>query len=173
MKWLWLAAFAAMVPVANWLIGHVGNCIPNGPCIIPVGFGLYAPSGVLAIGAALVLRDQVHRHLGWQAALAAIGIGAVLSFAIATPALAVASLVAFSLSEVADLGVYAPLARRKLWAAVVASGIVGAAVDSALFLWLAFGSLNLIEGQIAGKFYASILFGAWLAYRAIPHPKGA
>jgi uncharacterized PurR-regulated membrane protein YhhQ (DUF165 family) len=34
---------------------------------------------------------------------------------------------------------------------VVASNVVGAVVDSALFLWLAFGSLAFIEGQIIGK----------------------
>jgi queuosine precursor transporter len=30
---------------------------------------------------------------------------------------------------------------------------VGSVVDSALFLWLAFGSLMFIEGQILGKLY--------------------
>jgi hypothetical protein len=39
---------------------------------------------------------------------------------------------------------------------VLASGVVGAAVDSALFLWLAFGSLDYLTGQIVGKLWASI-----------------
>ena len=58
MRWLALFCFSAMMPIANWLIGNVGTtCIPNGPCLIPVGLDLMAPSGVLVIGLALVLRD--------------------------------------------------------------------------------------------------------------------
>jgi multidrug efflux pump subunit AcrB len=41
---------------------------------------------------------------------------------------------------------------------VFASVAAGAVVDSALFLWLAFGSLAFIEGQIVGKVYAAIAF---------------
>lgn len=151
-----LAAFAATIPAANWLIGNVGTeCIPNGPCIIPTGFGLMAPSGVLMVGAALVLRDIVHERLGAVAALGAILIGAALSMLFAAPALVLASVSAFVLSELADFAVYAPLRKRQLGLAVLASGFVGAVIDSAVFLWLAFGSLALIEGQILGKLWMS------------------
>lgn len=152
-----LALFAATIPAANWLIGNVGACIPNGPCLIPVGFGLEAPSGVLMVGAALVLRDIVHERLGAWWAFAAIGVGVVLSFFLASPTLAVASAVAFGLAETADLFVYAPLRKRNLGAAVMLSGVIGAVVDSAVFLWLAFGSLAFIEGQIVGKVWMSLL----------------
>src|SRR5690606_8773589 len=138
-----LALFVATIPAANWLIGNVGTvCIPDGPCLIPVGFGLEAPSGVLVVGAALVLRDVVHERLGAGWALLAIAVGAVLSVFLAPPALVVASLAAFTLAELADFGVYTPLRRRNLTLAVLLSGVVGAALDSALFLWLAFGSLD-------------------------------
>lgn len=156
--YLALAAFALTVPAANWLIGNVGTeCIPEGPCLIPVGFGLMAPSGVLMIGLALVLRDVVHRYLGAAWAIAAILIGGGLSALFAPPALAVASTVAFLLSETADLLVYAPLYRKRLIAAVVASGIVGAIIDSAVFLWLAFGSFDFIAGQVLGKVWMTLL----------------
>src|SRR5947209_2603190 len=60
-----LVLFLASVPFANWLIQHVGTvCVPEGPCLVPVAPGLLAPSGVLAAGAALVLRDVVQRCLG-------------------------------------------------------------------------------------------------------------
>jgi uncharacterized PurR-regulated membrane protein YhhQ (DUF165 family) len=155
--YLALAAYAATIPAANWMIGNAGECIPNGPCLIPVGFGLMAPSGVLMIGAALVLRDAVHRLLGWQWAIAAIFVGAVLSFQFSPPALVIASVTAFALSELADLAVYAPLQRKRLVLAVFSSGVVGAAVDSAVFLWLAFGSLDFIAGQIIGKLWMTAL----------------
>ena len=151
------ALFALTVPLANFLIGNAGSeCIPNGPCLIPVGFGLMAPSGVLMVGAALVLRDIVHERLGASWALAAIVLGGILSWWIATPALVLASVLAFTLSELADLAVYTPLRKQRLGLAVLASGLAGAVIDSAVFLWLAFGSLAFIEGQIVGKAWMSI-----------------
>lgn len=147
-----VVAFLACIPSANWLIGNVGTrCIPSGPCIIPVGFGLMAPSGVLMIGLALVLRDLVQRWLGIGWVLGAILAGAALSAAVAPPALVIASATAFLLSELADTAVYTPLAKRRLMLAVALSSFVGLAIDGAVFLWLAFGSLALLPGQIVGK----------------------
>lgn len=151
-------AFAATVPFANWMIANVGTeCMPNGPCILPVGFGLYAPSGVLVVGASLVLRDLVHEIGGVFVAIAAILLGGLAARLFADPALVGASVAAFLLSELADLIVYAPLRARRLWLAVFLSGVVGAVVDSAVFLLLAFGSLDFIAGQIVGKAWVSIL----------------
>lgn len=153
-----VAAFAATVPAANWLISNVGTQFDQmGPHLIPVGFGLMAPSGVLMIGAALVLRDLVHEIGGWQAALAAIVLGSILSWFVAPSALVIASVAAFALAELSDMAVYTPLRRRQLWLAVLASGAVGAVVDSAIFLWLAFGSLAFIDGQIVGKLWMTLL----------------
>lgn len=160
--------FAATIPCANWLIGNVGaQFAPGGPHLIPVGFGFMAPSGVLMVGAALVLRDIVHERLGSLWALAAIAIGALLSAFLAPPALVVASVTAFALAELADFAVYAPLRKRQLGLAVLASGVVGAAIDSAVFLLLAFGSLDHIEGQILGKVWmSSAAFAVLLAMRS-------
>lgn len=152
------AAFAATIPLANWLMGNVGTvCIPQGPCLLPVGFGLTAPSGVLVVGASLVLRDMVHEAGGAKAALIAIGIGGILSALFAAPALLFASVLAFILAELADLAVYAPLRERRLWLAVLLSGVAGAVVDSAVFLWIAFGSLDYIAGQTVGKMWMTLL----------------
>jgi uncharacterized PurR-regulated membrane protein YhhQ (DUF165 family) len=156
-----LVLFCLTIPAANWMIGHVGvTCIANGPCIVPVAPGLLAPSGVLMIGAALVLRDLVQRRLGIEFGIAAIVIGAAISAGLAPPALVIASAVAFLLSEGADFAVYTPLARRRLVLAVVASSMVGLVIDSIVFLWLAFGSLDFLFGQIIGK--------TWMVLLAIP-----
>ncbi|MCR6673275.1 VUT family protein [Devosia ginsengisoli] len=162
-----VAAFAATVPLANWLIGNVGTeCYPGGPCVIPVWPGVVAPSGVLMVGAALALRDAVHRLAGWRWAVAAIAIGAALSVPFSPPGLVAASLSAFVLSELADFAVYAPLARRRLAIAVLASGVAGALADSALFLALAFGSLDLMAGQVIGKVaFSALAAGLILATR--------
>jgi uncharacterized PurR-regulated membrane protein YhhQ (DUF165 family) len=166
---LFLVLFGLTIPAANYLIQHVGTtCVPRGPCLIPVMPGLAAPSGVLMIGAALVLRDLVQRRLGVAAASLAILAGAALSALLAPPALVIASAVAFLLSEFADLGVYTPLARRGLVLAVIASSFVGLVVDSIVFLWLAFGSLDFLAGQVVGKTWMVLLslpFVAWLRRR--------
>lgn len=163
---IYLLAFALCIPAANWLIGNWGTvCPPGAPCLIPVapGFGgpaLMAPSGVIMVGLALVLRDMVQRRLGLWWAVAAILAGAALSGFIAPAQLVVASAVAFLLSEFADLAVYTPLQRRGLVTAVIASSVVGLIVDSAIFLYLAFGSLGYLPGQVIGK--------AWMVLLAIP-----
>jgi hypothetical protein len=73
------ACFLASIPLANWMILHVGTvCMPQGACLVPVAPGLLAPSGVLTVGAALVLRDVVQRCLGLTWGLAAIAAGTVL-----------------------------------------------------------------------------------------------
>jgi uncharacterized PurR-regulated membrane protein YhhQ (DUF165 family) len=149
------AFYIACIPLANWLIGHVGTfCVPDGPCMIPVWPGIAAPSGVLAIGAALVLRDLVQRRLGLGFSLAAIVIGALVSWAISPTALVVASVVAFVFSETADALVFTPLQKRGLLLAVAVSALAGILVDSVLFLQLAFHSLDFLSGQIIGKLWA-------------------
>ena len=158
MNFIFLTGFILTIPAANWMIGNVGTvCIPNGPCLIPVAPGLMAPSGVLMIGLALVLRDIVQEKLGWRWCIGAIVAGAVLSGLVAPTALVLASATAFLISESADMAVYTPLRKRKLWLAVVASGIVGAFVDSGIFLYLAFGSIDHISGNVVGKIIMSLL----------------
>lgn len=136
--------FLATIVAANWAIETYG--------IVPIGFGLMAPAGVYFVGLAFTLRDVTQRTLGKSWTIAAIIAGAGLSYLV-SPQFAVASGAAFLLSELADFAVYTPLAERRWLAAVAASNVVGTIVDSALFLWLAFGSLEFISGQVVGKFY--------------------
>jgi uncharacterized PurR-regulated membrane protein YhhQ (DUF165 family) len=158
---LFLLGFGLCIPAANWLILHAGTvCVPQGPCLIPVAPHLMAPSGVLMVGLALVLRDLVQRRLGLNWAMLAVLGGTALSALLAPPALVLASAIAFLLSEAADLAVYTPLQRRGLVLAVAASGVVGLVVDSIAFLWLAFGSLAFLPGQVVGKL--------WMVALALP-----
>ena len=165
---LYLAGFIGAIWFANWLLGHWGTVrFPGGPWLVPVwpgeltpsGNTVYAPSGVLAIGVGFTLRDLVQRRLGVRIAVAAILAGALLS-ALLDTSLALASGAAFLLAETLDLFVYTPLQRRNLVGAVVASNIVGIVADSIVFLAIAFGSLDLLTGQVIGK--------AWMTVLAIP-----
>lgn len=159
---VFLTLFTLTIPLANWLIGHVGTSCAgsHGPCVVPVAPGLMAPSGVMMAGVALVLRDLVQRRLGTAISALAIIFGSGLSALLAPASLVIASATAFLLSEFADLAVYTPLARRRLVAAVIASSSVGLVVDSVVFLWLAFGSLDFLAGQVVGK--------AWMVLLSIP-----
>lgn len=159
--WLSLVLFVLLIPLSNWVIMNVGLVCPtDGPCLIPVWPGLWAPSAVLLAGFSLVLRDLVHHCLGWRWALAAIFFGAVLSGFISEPSLVIASVSAFLFAELADFAVYAPMKKRYPASAVIASGLAGSVVDSAIFLSLAFGSIEFLAGQVLGKFWMSLLAGA-------------
>jgi uncharacterized PurR-regulated membrane protein YhhQ (DUF165 family) len=160
------ALFLGTIPAANWMIGHVGTvCVPHGPCLVPVWPGLMAPSGVLMIGAAMVLRDLLRERAGLPLVIGLVLTGAVLSLLLAPTQWVQASFLAFLLAEAADTLVYEPLRRRGVAVAVLASGIAGSLVDSLLFLQLAFGSLEFLAGQVTGKLWASIGAAAFIAIR--------
>jgi len=166
---VFLACFALCIPAANWLIGHVGTvCVPHGPCLIPVAPGILAPTSVIAIGAALVLRDLVQRRLGVNGALGAILGGTLLSILVARPELVFASVMAFSVSELMDFAIYTSLQKRHFVLAVAASSLVGLVFDSVIFLMLAFGRLDFLPGQVLGKSWVVVLslpLVAWLRRR--------
>lgn len=158
---VWLIGYVASILAANWLIQTFG--------VVPIGFGLAAPAGVFAAGFAFTFRDLVQDRLGRWWTLGAIVIGAALSWFI-SPAFALASGGAFLVSELADFCVYTPLRERHWLTAVALSNTVGLVVDSALFLWLAFGSLDFLAGQIVGKAFVTVLTVAalWVWRRAQP-----
>jgi uncharacterized PurR-regulated membrane protein YhhQ (DUF165 family) len=139
----WFLGYLVCIPLANWSITTYG--------VVPIGFGLMAPAGVLFAGLAFTMRDLMQDRLGRRWTFAAIGFGGLLSLAISAPFVAVASAAAFLVSEAADMLVYTPLRERGPIRAVVASNVIGSVMDSALFLWLAFGSLEFLAGQVIGK----------------------
>lgn len=118
---------------------------------------LLAPAGVYVIGLAFLLRDTVQRFGGQLLALAAIGAGAALSALVSTD-LALASAAGFAASEIAGLTVFWLMrgnqaGRAGLGAAVVASSLVAAALDSYVFLSLAPfpNALSYFNGQFVAK----------------------
>lgn len=152
-----LIGYLATIPAANLLIAHLD---PQ-----PVGFGYAAPAGVYAVGVALVLRDLAREWAGRTWVLVAMGLGVAASYLLADPTVATASVVAFAASEGLDFIVYEPLRARGKALAMAASNVVGLAADSMIFLWLAYGNLAYLPGQIIGKAWmtvaALILLAAW------------
>lgn len=164
MKHLPFAGVVASVLVANAATAHWG--------LVSVA-GLTATAGTWAAGFAFVARDALHERGGPRWVLAAILAGAALSAAL-SPTLAMASGVAFLIAELADWSVYAPLRRRGLLRAAVASNAVGAVVDSALFLTLAGFPLGGMGTQVLVKIAATtaVVMGVRLAVLRQPHRAG-
>ena len=156
---VFLVLFALTIPLANWMIGHVGTmCVPHGPCLIPVAPRLMAPSGVThdrrragaaRSGAAAARRRRVgagdpgrRRPVGAaRPAGASDRLGGRL----------------LPVRTGRSRRLHAAWRDARLVAAVVASSAVGLVVDSIVFLWLAFGSLDFLAGQVVGK--------AWMVAR--------
>lgn len=136
--------FLGCILAANVVTTHLG--------MVPVGFGLIATAGTYFAGATFILRDALQDVAGKRWTLAVIAAGAALSFAVSDPFIALASAVAFGLSELADLAVYTPLRKRGYIRAALASNIVGALIDTVVFLWIAgFPILAALPGQMVGK----------------------
>lgn len=135
--------YVATIFAANYAIDKWG--------LVSVGFGLLAPAGVYFAGLAFTLRDTVQLTLGRVAVLIAISIGAICSYFV-NPIFAFASAFAFFVSEFVDFAIFSLLLTRgKLFLAILLSGFAGLVVDSMIFLQLAFGNLDFLEGQIVGK----------------------
>ena len=158
---LWLFGLFVTVAVA-------ANVLTNEFGMVPVGFGLVTTAGTFAAGLVLLVWDGLQDAAGRWWVLAAIAVGAGLSAWLGGPALALASGVAFAVSELADAAVYTPL-RRKGWArAATASGVVGSVVDSLMFLWLAGFPMSALPGQLLVKIGVTVaVVGLVVVARAV------
>lgn len=146
--------FLAAIVVANYLTTHHG--------LIPVGFGLTATAGTYAAGLTFVVRDTVQDYGGKSLVIALIILGALLSATASgdnANRIALASGVAFLISELADLAVYTPLRSRGYLRAAVASNVVGSAVDTVAFLAIAGFALtgDVFAGQMVAKLAVTVV----------------
>ena len=118
--------------------------------------GLLIPAGTVFAGMSLTLRDLVHDVCGPRGVAAGTVVGAGISATLASPQIAVASVVAFTFSEVLDAVVYARVRHRTRLGAAAVSNAVGLVVDTAVFVPLAFGDVAVVPGQIVGKTGATV-----------------
>ena len=148
-----MAAYVTAVVLANVVTARFG--------LVNVGFGLMVTAGTYAAGFALLARDFVHRYGNRWYALAAIALGGLISWMMSTPALAVASTVAFVTAEIVDLAVFEPVRNgRGFVTAALVSNVVSAPVDTFVFLSLAGFPLTVVTvaGQFVGKvFWATMI----------------
>ena len=139
--------------------------------LVPVGFGLVATAGTYAAGISLGARDLAQNYAGKWATIAAVLVGAGISVVVAAPQIAVASGVAFLLSELLDFAVYTPLKERGATASAIgASNLVGAVIDTFVFLTIAGFPVTstVVLGQLVGKAWMTIAaIAVWSAFRAV------
>jgi queuosine precursor transporter len=143
--------YVGLVILANWLASTYIVHVPLTPYM--------APAGVFAIGAILVLRDWMQQLRGLLWTMPLVYAAGLISWLVGDLAgwtslqkIAVASVIAFSVSETVEALVFTPLRKRSLSLGVALSGTVGLALDSWIFLTLAFGSTAFFWGQFWGKF---------------------
>lgn len=144
---IWLIFYGVCIVGANATLALVG--------LVPVGFGLMAPAGVLWAGLTLTMRDLTQDALGRWPVVGVIVAGALISWLFA-PSFALASGTAFLVSELADFAVYSPIKRRSWLGAIALSNTVGLLVDSWLFLTLAFGHVEFLPGLVLAKVYVTV-----------------
>lgn len=142
--------FVALVLLANWLASKYTVHVPLTPYV--------APAGVFCIGGVLVLRDWLQQVGGLWRTMALTYAAGLLSWLVGDLAgwtslqkIAIASVVAFTVSETIEAIVFTPIRRRSLSTGVALSATVGNAVDSWIFLTLAFSSTAFFWGQFWGK----------------------
>ena len=154
-----LVVYIGTILAANWMTARFG--------LVPIGFSLAVTAGTFSAGFALVARDWVQVESGRRVVLVAILAGAVLSALTTNAALALASGIAFLVSELVDLGVFTPIRARSLPLAVLVSSVVSAPVDTVLFLHLAgFGvTWQAVAGQFIVKTAMAAMVAAWLVRR--------
>ncbi|AWK87375.1 preQ0 transporter [Azospirillum thermophilum] len=144
-----------------WLAAYIGSIVA-----INYAFSLFPHLDLVWscwVGLVFILRDMVQVRFGhW--ALAAMLAGTVVSYLLADPFVATASVAAFALSETIDWVVFTvtkrPL-RDRLWL----SAALSVPADTALF----FGMLDIWEPGVWAASFASKLLGVsvvWLLMRA-------
>jgi queuosine precursor transporter len=138
--------YVGTIVTANWASFH-GLGWYLGPLLVP--------AGALWAGCTLTVRDLLHDTLSPPTTLATIVAGIGLSWLLASPQIATASVLAFATSELLDTYVYTQLRDRSRLRAMVISNVAGLLVDSVLFVPLAFGSFAAVPGQLLGKTIAT------------------
>lgn len=143
---MFIILYVASILVLNLAFSYVP--------MIDLGFGLFSPMAILA-GAVFVLRDYAQREHGhWV--LGGMAAGAALSYLLADPFVASASVAAFVIAEMADYLLYT-ITKKPFKDRVLISSLVSTPVDTAVFLLM-------IAGLTTGTFVLMVLSKLVAAY---------
>lgn len=167
-KWYFAIGYMLSIVLANFTVAYFG---------LVTWFGwLTFPAGAIFIGLCFSLRDFVQREFGhrdvWWFMIASTVITAILGpilshLPIPLWKVALASSVAFIVSEAIDWAVYYFLKKDIIWRICV-SNLFSVPIDSILFVGIAFGSFSFLAppvwGQSIIKYISGLLVIPFLLY---------
>lgn len=134
-----VAAMAAVVVVSNILVQH-----PMGGAVGPVVLADVLTWGALTYPIAFLVTDLTNRRFGpkiaRRVAYSGFAIAVVMSIALASPRIAIASGTAFLFAQLLDVSVFDRLRRGAWWRAPLMSSALASVLDTALFFSLAFAA---------------------------------
>lgn len=135
--------------------------------MVDVGFGLFSPMAILA-GAVFVLRDYAQRAHGHYVLFGMAG-GAALSFLLADPYVATASVAAFVIAELADYVLYT-VTKKPFKDRVLISSLVSTPVDTLVFLFVISGLTAGTFGlMVLSKMLAAVVVWVYYSQRTAPY----
>jgi uncharacterized PurR-regulated membrane protein YhhQ (DUF165 family) len=146
----WSALYIGLIVLVNWLF----TVVPP----ISMGGGEVWPPVALVVGFIFIARDFAQRVIGhWV--LVAMLIAAILSYFLADPFVAIASVSAFAVSELIDWMVYSytkrPFAQR-----ILLSSLLATPVDTIVFL----GIMGWLSAPSVLAMTASKMVGALIVW---------
>jgi len=127
-----VAAYVASILLVNWLFAPA-QLVP-GVTVWGSPWGdLYLAN--IVVGLVFVLRDYAQRAIGHYVLLAT-ALAGLITYGLVDPAIAVASVTAFILSEMTDWGVYS-FTHRPLQTRILLSSLIAVPLDTVVFQYLA------------------------------------
>ena len=123
-----IAAMVVVVVASNWLVQFpINDWLTWGAFTYPFSF---------------LVTDLTNRRFGPARARSVVYVGfalaVILSLAIATPRITLASATAFLLAQLLDIAIFNRLRRQSWWRAPLVSSAVASALDTAIFFSIAF-----------------------------------
>lgn len=146
-----LAFYVALIVAVNWGF----TVVP----LVPTPWGDMFPPMSLAVGLIFVVRDYAQRDHG-HLILPAMAVAAALTYLMADPFVAIASVTAFAISEIADWAVYT-FTKRPFRQRILISSAISTPIDSAVFLVM----IGHLGWSAVALMTASKMLGALIVWR--------
>jgi uncharacterized PurR-regulated membrane protein YhhQ (DUF165 family) len=148
-KWIFAILYCISILFGNLAVSYFG---------IIHAFGLMFPAGAIFIGLTFSLRDFVQREFGhnvWYFMIISMIITTVSGIYLSNLPIpmwkiAIASSVAFIVSEAVDWLVYTLISKNMVFRITI-SNFFSTPIDSILFVGIAFGSFNFFDPPVYGQ----------------------